>query len=218
MSEAAARIALNEGAEGFTVAAIAAEAQVSTRTFHNYFNFREEPLIEFLGQQVRNVTAQLSTIPSDVCIVRALERLLSQGLSTNDSDYSANAVRLFQLADFLENSTTRDTHAALARELAPLVDHTQSRHPELGRFEASLVLRLLATAAIEALKEPGYHPRRSTPQQTNELLRRAFGILEILGKPTAQPAASAAVASHAGATDAPNPGQERLLAAAAGQG
>lgn len=51
LSEAAARLARDHGLEAVTVEAIAEEAGVSTRTFHNYFSSKEEAMVAY-GQRI----------------------------------------------------------------------------------------------------------------------------------------------------------------------
>ncbi|WP_161781238.1 TetR/AcrR family transcriptional regulator [Corynebacterium atypicum] len=183
MSEAAARIALTDGVEGLTVAAIARAAEVSTRTFHNYFAFREEPLIEYLAGQVHNITQQLVQIPLNVCIVEAAEQLLCAAVRRDETDFANSMGSLFRLADFLENSAGHNVQSTIQRELEPLMDNVQARHPHLGRYEASVVMQLLSTTAVEALEEYYQNPSYSDPEEGVELIHRAFRVLRLMGAP-----------------------------------
>ncbi|PMC62219.1 hypothetical protein CJ204_07025 [Corynebacterium xerosis] len=52
LATAAVELLICEGDEGATVAAIAARAGVSTRTFHNYFAAREDAFLFFLEETI----------------------------------------------------------------------------------------------------------------------------------------------------------------------
>jgi AcrR family transcriptional regulator len=55
LSQAALDLAIERGLDNVTADAIAARAQVSTRTFHNYFGHKEEAILFILEKGVRGV-------------------------------------------------------------------------------------------------------------------------------------------------------------------
>ncbi|MFC4907158.1 TetR family transcriptional regulator [Actinomadura gamaensis] len=65
LSRAAMRLAIEHGVEGVTVDAIAAAADVSARTFHNYFPGKEEAIVAPLTDGAREVLARLAQRPAD---------------------------------------------------------------------------------------------------------------------------------------------------------
>lgn len=55
IARAAAEIARFEGTESLSIARISERAGVSTRTFHNYFNSKEEAILEFTVSSARDL-------------------------------------------------------------------------------------------------------------------------------------------------------------------
>ncbi len=180
MSEAAARIALRQGVEGLTVAAVAEAAGVSTRTFHNYFTSRDEPLVEALASRVRTIVERLSEIPTEVCMVDAAEQLLIEAVRADAGDGPEGMAAIFRIADFLETTSGADLSATVDAELLPIIDEIRTRHPQLSRFEAGVGLDLLATTAANALEAYYASEAPRDPERGVELLHQAFHILRAL--------------------------------------
>jgi AcrR family transcriptional regulator len=77
LARAAAELLLNEGDDGMTVAAIAEQAGVSTRTFHNYFSRREDALLSFLDDTFIDWQEQVDQAPADEHPLDTMHRLIA---------------------------------------------------------------------------------------------------------------------------------------------
>ena len=76
LSDAAARLARALGIECVTADAIASEAGVSTRTFHNYFSSKEEAVLAHFEESVHEWLDMLAARPADEPILDSLEALV----------------------------------------------------------------------------------------------------------------------------------------------
>lgn len=70
------RLALDIGVENVTAGAIAAEAGVSTRTFHNYFITKEAAIIAVIADRVAELIAELDARPEGEPIWESLRHVL----------------------------------------------------------------------------------------------------------------------------------------------
>jgi AcrR family transcriptional regulator len=88
LSNAAMRLASERGVEGVTAEDIAAEANVSVRTFHNYFRSKEEAILSPYHQLVDLVAGELRGRPAGEPILESLEhvavRLVSREIVSPD--------------------------------------------------------------------------------------------------------------------------------------
>ncbi|XVQ06576.1 TetR family transcriptional regulator [Spirillospora sp. CA-255316] len=112
LSRAAVRLVLARGVEGVTVEAIAQEAGVSPRTFHNYFPGKEEAIVAPLADGFRTAIENLRARPADEPIWESLQHsvlgmLLPPG-SQEDTTALLRVVKdnpallAWQLHDFVE--------------------------------------------------------------------------------------------------------------------
>ncbi|TQF74128.1 TetR family transcriptional regulator [Rhodococcus spelaei] len=108
LSDAAVRLAKTLGVDAVTADAIAAEAGVSTRTFHNYFPSKEEAILYRFETDVGEWVAQLSARPADEAIWDSLERLVV-GIVT---DPARDVAETFAVMALIE-----DSPALMARKL-----------------------------------------------------------------------------------------------------
>ncbi|MFC7447929.1 TetR family transcriptional regulator [Rhodococcus daqingensis] len=76
LSDAAVRLARTLGVDGVTADAIASEAGVSTRTFHNYFPSKEEAILYRFETEVTEWVRKLRERPADEPIWDSLESLV----------------------------------------------------------------------------------------------------------------------------------------------
>ncbi|GAA4488997.1 TetR family transcriptional regulator [Rhodococcus olei] len=76
LSDAAIRLARQAGIEGVTAEAIASEAGVSTRTFHNYFASKEDAVLHRFETDVTSWVARLRDRPADEPIWDSLEAVV----------------------------------------------------------------------------------------------------------------------------------------------
>lgn len=73
LSQAALRLAVDQGAETVTADAIARSANVSLRTFHNYFASKEEAFLAPFRLLIEHAAAELRARPADEPILTAIE-------------------------------------------------------------------------------------------------------------------------------------------------
>lgn len=90
LSHAAMRLATERGVDGVTAEDIAAEANVSVRTFHNYFRSKEEAILLPYHQLVDMVAGELRRRPAGEPVLDSLEhlavRLVSRDIEAPDHD------------------------------------------------------------------------------------------------------------------------------------
>ncbi|RNE49742.1 TetR/AcrR family transcriptional regulator [Corynebacterium alimapuense] len=89
LATAAVELLVSEGEEGATVAAIAARAGVSTRTFHNYFAAREDAFLYFIEITVRNWVSQVEDMPEGLAPHDLMRRAISAMCARPDNDLAA---------------------------------------------------------------------------------------------------------------------------------
>lgn len=76
LSQAAMDLALERGVEGVTAEAIAEAADVSTRTFHNYFATKEAAIIAVIADRVQDLVDELRSRPAAENIWDSLREVL----------------------------------------------------------------------------------------------------------------------------------------------
>lgn len=90
LSLAAMRLASERGVDGVTAEDIAAAANVSVRTFHNYFRSKEEAILSPYHLLVDRVAGELRQRPAGEPVLESLEhvaaRLVSGAISSPDHD------------------------------------------------------------------------------------------------------------------------------------
>ena len=116
LGAAAARLARQLGLECVTSEAIAAEAGVSTRTFHNYFSSKEEAVLREIDLSVQRMVQALRERPIDEPIWDSLEHLAIELLSAPDSELD-DLVAVARLVE--ESPALHGDPAADARRRSP---------------------------------------------------------------------------------------------------
>jgi AcrR family transcriptional regulator len=102
LSAAANRLAVELGVEHVTVEAIAAAADVSPRTFHNYFSSREEAIVASIIDWADRLTDELERRPADEPIWDSLQDVY---LDTLDDSAQARARMIAQIEMVMANPT-----------------------------------------------------------------------------------------------------------------
>src|SRR5215216_1014766 len=80
LATAARELALARGLDGVTVEDIADAADVSVRTFFNYFSSKEEALVGVEPSVLEELGAQLQDRPGDETPLEALKTVLATGI------------------------------------------------------------------------------------------------------------------------------------------
>lgn len=94
MSQAAMRLAVERGVEQVTIDAIAAAADVSTSTFHNYFSGKEEAILSVLRDQMLGSVDMLRARPADEPVWDMLLHVASAQVSVADDELDELLVRI----------------------------------------------------------------------------------------------------------------------------
>jgi AcrR family transcriptional regulator len=82
LGKAALRLALDRGVDGISADEIAAAANVSVRTFHNYFNSKDSAVIAGFDDYIAAYVDELTSRPSSEPIWESLEVVLASVLVT----------------------------------------------------------------------------------------------------------------------------------------
>lgn len=134
LTTAARELALARGLDGLTVEDIADAADVSVRTFFNYFSCKEEALVGVEPAVLAELGDELRERPAEEAPLDALRAVLATGV-----DDVAEAVRRWSLRTEL----VRRHPSLLPRHLAALAE-----------IEAALVRALAARLGTDPAKDP----------------------------------------------------------------
>ncbi|CAB0794849.1 HTH-type transcriptional regulator BetI [Corynebacterium diphtheriae] len=80
LAHATASLVVEAGLDAATVSAIAQRAGVSQRTFHNYFNSREEALVTFTFECITALIDDMTLLPDDWSLYRKTEAVVLKHL------------------------------------------------------------------------------------------------------------------------------------------
>jgi AcrR family transcriptional regulator len=186
LSTAARELALARGLDGLTVEDIADAADVSVRTFFNYFSCKEEALVGVEPAVLAELGAELRERPAGESPLEALKAVLASGV-----DDVAEAMRRWSLRTEL----VRRHPSLLPRHLAALAE-----------IEAALVRALAARLGTDPVTDPFPAIAVAAAMGT---LRAAVASWEDAGRRGSLDAAvDAAFATLAAGLPAPRPGRK----------
>lgn len=169
MLDAARRLFEEHGYDETTVEMIAADAGVSARTFHRYFDTKDGVVAEAGTGIVRRAIELLPPGASVADIIRALAAALEEGLDDGDVEWSVRLRR--------ENPELRDSLPIWLHRWAELVADALATaegrtQPTLAdRVKSSAAVHVSATAADEWIL-------REQDRRFSELAHEAVDILE----------------------------------------
>ena len=177
ISEAAATLLLEEGADAATVARVSERAGVSARTFHNYFADIDEALVEFLRKVFATIADQIDAMPKEISSAEVMEAIIIDALNEDGFDlYSASTLVLLGDRTMTE-AKTPPTEEAMNELAAPLVASLRRRTPGATRFDAEVLLSSYGMAEATAVKAYLALPQPRDPEDGRALVRRAFEVL-----------------------------------------
>jgi AcrR family transcriptional regulator len=174
LATAARELALARGLEGLTVEDIADAADVSVRTFFNYFSCKEEALVGVEPAVLEELGAQLRERPASEGPLEALRAVLATGV-----DDVTEAVRRWSLRTELvrRHPSLLPRHlAALAEIEAALVRALAARlgtDPAADPFPAVAVAAAMATLRATA----AWWEDADRPGSLDDAVDRAFATL-----------------------------------------
>ncbi len=187
LSEAAMRLATERGVDGVTADDIAAEANVSVRTFHNYFRSKEEAILSPYHALVDLVAVELRGRPAEEPILASLEhvavRLVSRDIVSPDHG-PADVEALWRSPRMAAYRPTL-THDLAHRMVAVVAERTGTRP------ETDLYPRLVTAVAAAVLLTVFDCDDIAGPDARAERVRAAFALLRAglpAPTPTHQPA------------------------------
>ena len=175
LSQAVLRLALERGLDDVTADDIAAAANVSVRTFHNYFGTKEEALVAAWRSEFQVYVDALRDRPSDEPILTSLEHVFSRIASSVGDGGDGIAAH----TDLLWTSL------AMARYRSALLDEgirmiTEIVAARTGTDAATDVYpHLLTAAAISAIVTSFQFPGAgdTSSQERERLLHECFDLL-----------------------------------------
>ncbi len=184
IADAAATILLEQGLEALTVSSVADAADISVRTFHNYFSSIDEALLEFLRATFMEVADDIRAMPAGVDVFEVFEELCRQGFSQEGVQLRSVA-SLFALGDALEARNSPPTpHTAELEEAAqPILDAFQERLDDPDGFDTPVIVQALAAVVVHAKRiyqQSQSGPSPMTPEEGQRLARRCLHIVREL--------------------------------------
>ncbi len=174
---AAAELMLEEGSEGTTIASITNRANVSSRTFHNYFPHRDAAFLHFIETYVEDVADWIDHAERGLPPIELLRRLASE-IMVNPTSNFPSVHTVATLGEHMSMQMNKEG-AKLLIELFSRVTHAIYRYCEgqLSMLEIHLMTNAaisLVGAATEVENKPEYNGGRSL----GEIFEMGFDRLE----------------------------------------
>ncbi|CAB0544290.1 TetR/AcrR family transcriptional regulator [Corynebacterium diphtheriae] len=182
LAHATASLVVEAGLDAATVSAIAQRAGVSQRTFHNYFNSREEALVTFTFECITALVDDMTLLPDDWSLYRKTEAVVLKHLEKDEAD----PVSLYSISTLSEHLHAHATQAELAMM-------NENRHhinelvakifPDLDPFTLRVQLAIASAVASTALK--AYFEQHgvnnfTNPEAAKKLVTTAFDQLRTM--------------------------------------
>ncbi|MER5999333.1 TetR/AcrR family transcriptional regulator [Nonomuraea angiospora] len=169
---AAVKIALDEGIEAATVEAISAAADISPRTFFNYFASKEEALVMEPLWHPEELVGMLAERPADEPAFQSLKTVMRT--------FAVRSQRIWtDMQPFMELRKRHPELAAKSRVadetkiMDTIFDAVRSRPGVTGPIHARLLIVASFGAAISAIQEA-----TAGGGSVEDLLEEAFTLLE----------------------------------------
>lgn len=169
---AAVRIALDQGLEAATVEAISAAADISPRTFFNYFASKEEALAPVPLWTPEEFIELLSARPADEPAFQSL-KVVARALAQRLRPVMADLKPFMELRNRYPELAAKARAADETKLLESLLGAVRSRPGVTGALHARLLVVATFGAAVSAVQESvaGGGP-------VEELIEEAFTLLE----------------------------------------
>jgi len=183
LSQAALRLAVERGIDSVLVEDIAAEVDVSTRTFNNYFSSKHEAICALGVERAESLGAALRARPADEELWRAITEALLEHYddSANEPDRDwFTAVRLVMSAPALQGEYLK-VNVTMQRVLADAIAERAGLDTRTDMLP--MILAGAVTAASQVAVERWLTSGTSTPLQT--VLRDALHQLAVARQPSA---------------------------------
>lgn len=169
-------LALELGVDNLTVEAIAQAADVSPRTFFNYFACKEDALVTDVADVVAGLRPLIVDRPAEESPVHVLRAVITENgsffLKCADRDLSVARQRLVQENPSLMSRQLAQ-YASLERALAEALAERLGVDPDRDLRPA-----LLAGVAVSVLRVAIRRWIAGGPEPLSELLSSAFDLLE----------------------------------------
>ncbi|WP_206038071.1 TetR/AcrR family transcriptional regulator [Rhodococcus sp. HNM0569] len=177
LSEATVRLSRQFGIDHVTADAIAAEAGVSTRTFHNYFSNKEEAVLTALEDNVRSWVDTLRARPADEPIWDSIEAVVVDMLNDPEKriDETVDMLQGLQSSPVLLAKQTDELQSRISRLLGEAIAERTGTNAETDLYPH--VLHHAVGGACKAALDL-WISGRSGASGPDELVRRAFAQLK----------------------------------------
>ncbi|MCK7642837.1 TetR/AcrR family transcriptional regulator [Corynebacterium sp. P6145] len=177
LARCTAKLAYEQGVEGMTVAAITAAAGVSQRTFHNYFDSREQALLTFIESSMEKLGAKLAVLAGESDPVTAVEQLVIDEVTSGtvgvDSFFA-----LDRLTRALLSTNPADAGEHQLAALRDAVDRILTEQLGLTSFEEVVAVHAILHSGFVALIYHEFETRHGRAvDDPLSLIRRAFAVV-----------------------------------------
>lgn len=174
---AAVRITMEEGLESATIANIAAKADVSSRTFHNYFPHRDAALRHFFEQFIGRLSEAILAMPRGMHPVDVLRELAVQQLSETQ-DVGNRYTQLDTLVLSMHNSPhvdlVGDSYKDLQKLAAALSEYSENN---LSVIDSYLLIHA-AMGATRGVELALINSKSTSSEEELNLLHRSFNAMK----------------------------------------
>ncbi|WP_439032232.1 TetR/AcrR family transcriptional regulator [Gordonia terrae] len=180
LARAVLRLSTSEGIDHVTIDAVAAEANVSVRTFHNYFSGKEDALLFFVSSLFDTIVERIEARPADETFWCSVRTALVEAALSPDVGEPREIVGLLRLLDTDPGLTARSRDIELGDTVeARLTQLCAQRGQPVHALYPRLVLHNAITTVRVALEFwVSHHDSAGTATDLATVLECAFDQLE----------------------------------------
>ncbi|AFR48161.1 TetR/AcrR family transcriptional regulator [Gordonia sp. KTR9] len=149
LARAVLRLSTRAGIDHVTIDAVAAEANVSVRTFHNYFSGKEDALLYFVSSLVDTIVERIEARPSEETFFCSVRTALTEAAASPDVGEPDEIVALLRLLDTDPGLTARSRDMELGDTVDARLTELYTRR---GQPAHTLYPRLVLHNAITTIR------------------------------------------------------------------